>query len=264
MRKSRSLRGAVFGAVLSTLLTPFSAAAQHAGDMLIGSTAAGGGALTIAYDFATRILASPNVLPGFFSTTDPGFDAVATAGSGRFPLAAGTTVRMTLVAIDAGAQLQLDGTTLDGPGDGALIGTSPDLHTHPQWQLLLDEGAIGDFTISFRLTATGYADSETYQAVVTNVVDAAPATPTPNATATPRPTATPGSGRVCGDADGNGRVTVSDGVNVLRAATGLDGACTDPAPCDVNGNGALTVTDGVNVLRAAAGLAVDLQCFDLE
>ena len=66
---------------------------------------------------------------------------------------------------------------------------------------------------------------------------------------TPTPTAEP----VCGDADGNGEVTVSDGVQVLRAAADLSSTCT-LAVCDVDGNGAITVSDAVAVLRRAAGL----------
>jgi len=65
--------------------------------------------------------------------------------------------------------------------------------------------------------------------------------------------------QVCGDADGSGSVTVTDGVNVLRAAAGLSGDCP-LARCDVDGSGAITVTDGVNVLSAAAGLSVNLSC----
>lgn len=61
---------------------------------------------------------------------------------------------------------------------------------------------------------------------------------------------TPG---LCGDADLSGAVTVSDGVQVLRAAAGLSSACT-PQRCDVDGSGEITVTDGVHVLRTAAGL----------
>lgn len=65
----------------------------------------------------------------------------------------------------------------------------------------------------------------------------------------------------CGDPDRSGATTVTDGVNVLRHAAGLDGPCSDdPGRCDVDGSGAVTVTDGVNVLRRAAGLAVDLRC----
>jgi hypothetical protein len=64
---------------------------------------------------------------------------------------------------------------------------------------------------------------------------------------------------LCGDADGNGSVTVSDGVQTLRAAAGLSTTCT-PARCDLDGGGSVTVSDGVNVLRAAAELSVNLSC----
>ncbi len=63
----------------------------------------------------------------------------------------------------------------------------------------------------------------------------------------------------CGDADGNGAVTVTDGVQVLRAAVGLGSSCT-LARCDLDDSGAVSVTDGVNVLRDAAGLPVNLAC----
>jgi cysteine-rich repeat protein len=60
-------------------------------------------------------------------------------------------------------------------------------------------------------------------------------------------------GAVCGDADGNGITSLSDGVQVLRAAAELSSSCT-LARCDVDGNGSIGTTDGVQVLRAAAGL----------
>jgi hypothetical protein len=74
----------------------------------------------------------------------------------------------------------------------------------------------------------------------------------------PTPTPTP-TAAVCGDADSSGAITVTDGVNVLRAAAELSSACT-LARCDVDGNGSITVTDGVNVLRAAAGLSFTANC----
>ena len=64
--------------------------------------------------------------------------------------------------------------------------------------------------------------------------------------------------QVCGDADGSGTVTVTDGVQVLRAAAGLSVSCG--GSCDVDGSGTVTVTDGVNVLRKAAGLAITENC----
>lgn len=63
----------------------------------------------------------------------------------------------------------------------------------------------------------------------------------------------------CGDADGSGSVGVSDGVQTLRAAAGLDSLCT-AAVCDIDGSGAITVTDGVSVLRKAAGLTITENC----
>lgn len=68
-----------------------------------------------------------------------------------------------------------------------------------------------------------------------------------------------GGDDVCGDADGSGSVTVTDGVQTLRAAAGLSSPCTF-ARCDVNGSGTITVTDGVQVLRGAAGLPLGGTC----
>jgi hypothetical protein len=64
--------------------------------------------------------------------------------------------------------------------------------------------------------------------------------------------------QVCGDADGNGTVTVADGVQALRAAADLSSTCD--ADCDVDGDGNVTVTDGVNILRLAAELPVTGNC----
>jgi len=64
---------------------------------------------------------------------------------------------------------------------------------------------------------------------------------------------------VCGDADGSGDVTVSDGVNALRAAADLSTRCTLET-CDVDRDGRITVTDGVNILRRAAGLPTNDDC----
>ena len=64
---------------------------------------------------------------------------------------------------------------------------------------------------------------------------------------------------LCGDADLNGTLTVTDGVHILRAAAGLSTDCT-PERCDVDGGGTITVTDGVNVLRGATGLSFISSC----
>jgi hypothetical protein len=69
--------------------------------------------------------------------------------------------------------------------------------------------------------------------------------------------------KLCGDADGTKTVTVTDGVQVLRAAAGLTSECTD-AVCDIDVSGTITVTDGVIVLRKAAGLALTENCIPDE
>ena len=63
---------------------------------------------------------------------------------------------------------------------------------------------------------------------------------------------------VCGDADGDGTVTTSDGVRLLRAAA--DGSACPLDGCDLDGNGRVTVTDGVLALKRAAGLPIVDHC----
>jgi hypothetical protein len=70
--------------------------------------------------------------------------------------------------------------------------------------------------------------------------------------------AVPAAAQTCGDSNGNGDVTVTDGVQALRAAAGLSNSCEDG--CDVDGNGEVTVTDGVNILRKAAGFPIVEAC----
>jgi hypothetical protein len=65
--------------------------------------------------------------------------------------------------------------------------------------------------------------------------------------------------RFCGDPNGDERITVSDGVQVLRQAAELTSTCKN-RQCDADGNGTVGVTDGVVVLRRSAGLGAALKC----
>jgi hypothetical protein len=65
--------------------------------------------------------------------------------------------------------------------------------------------------------------------------------------------------KICGDVDDNDVVSVTDGVQVLRAAAELSSDCT-PEICDVDLSGTITVTDGVTILRKAAGLSIKENC----
>ncbi len=65
--------------------------------------------------------------------------------------------------------------------------------------------------------------------------------------------------QICGDVDGVAGVSVSDGVNVLRAAAGLTSPCSGSL-CDIDGSGTVSVSDGVATLRIAACLPSEVSC----
>jgi hypothetical protein len=64
--------------------------------------------------------------------------------------------------------------------------------------------------------------------------------------------------QTCGDANDDDGVSVTDGVQALRAAASLTSTCGEG--CDVDGSGSISVTDGVNILRKAAGLSFTAAC----
>lgn len=70
--------------------------------------------------------------------------------------------------------------------------------------------------------------------------------------------AAPAAAQLCGDADGNGDVSVTDGVRALQAVAGIPDRCD--ARCDLDGDGRTSLSDGVNVLRLAADLSAFTAC----
>lgn len=246
------LRGSVaLAATVSIVAVSLPAAAHETGVpfVFVGATADGGGALAAEHSFAAPIELTEDAQVGGlirYTAADPSFEPPEDEDGDLFFLDDGTTVRVEITAVSPGTAIKLGGIELVEVGDAVVLGTAPNLHQHPVWQLTLPEGTRDCRTISFRLTTDSptYAPSESYTAYLTN-----------DETTCGIPTA-PG----CGDPDGSGSVTVSDGVNVLRAAADLSSTCTVAAACDVDGSGAMTVTDGVNVLRAAAGLSATLAC----
>ncbi len=245
------IRVAVVGLGLAVAAT---VAAHETGEpfLFVGAGAAGGGTLVIDHDFSHPVIVSEDVRVGdrvLYAANEPSFEPPEHEDDDLFLLADGTTVSVEITALGDTVAMKLAGVELDHVGASVVLGTAPTLHRHPEWQLTLPEGATACQTISFRLTTTSpaYESSETYTAFVTN-----------------DPSTCPGGGEpACGDADANGTITVSDGVNVLRSAAGLSGACAAAAACDADGSGAVGVSDGVNVLRRAAGLSAELACPDL-
>jgi hypothetical protein len=215
--------------------------------MLIWSTADGGGALTIDWDFVDRdVVQTFQSIPCGggecrYSTIDPGFMAIADEPrAGFFTLVAGTVVTIEIVAIDPAATLRINGVALARAGDHALLGTGGTLHVHPTWQLSTAQGVLGDFPLTFKLTTESplYAESAPFTVRLTNRPPPPTATPTPGAPRTSTPTATTAPVVCNGDCDGNGVVTVAE--LIAGVASVLN--ATPPCPAlDRNGDGVAIV-----------------------
>jgi hypothetical protein len=75
------------------------------------------------------------------------------------------------------------------------------------------------------------------------------------------PGPTPSPPPRCGDANGDGTLTIADVTSVLQAAVGLPGACDAAAErCDVDATGGIDVLDAANVERGAFGLSSANAC----
>ena len=78
-------------------------------------------------------------------------------------------------------------------------------------------------------------------------------------------TSTPAAAQIipiCGDANNNGDIDEGDGVAALLAAAELPATCPI-AVCDVNADGRISVTDAVNILRNALILPAVDACKDV-
>ena len=221
--------------------------------MLTWSTEDGGGALTLEFDFAHKQVHTFKTFcsagtclysvinPGFMNTTDAPPD-------GNYALADGTTISVEVVTIDPAATLKINSALLKQPGDSASIGTTPELHTHPSWQLNLPEGEQGDYSLSFKLTTDSprYAESQVFSIVLSNLPTPTPDSPTP--TATPTSTQTAALPACPGDCDNSGVVAVNE--LILGVNSALDGQIRCPA-CDRDGNGVVTIAELVSAVNAA-------------
>ncbi len=159
------------------LAYPTTTRAHGATEIVVGSTAAGGGALAIAYDFGavTRTTFSSSIGPlNLYSGIYPSMTSLDFDTPPLYVLAEGTEVSLVISGIDEGrTSIKVDATALTGIGDTAPIGVAPFEDVHPTYQLLLaqPQGEFGEGTLSFRLTATGptaYEDSAVYTVKISN------------------------------------------------------------------------------------------------
>jgi hypothetical protein len=150
----------------------------------IGSSEAGGGQIIL--DALPIALVVPSACVGgsgdaceggtlVYTGDSPGFGPLPSGDAQHsiFKLPDGVAVSIQLTHAESGAAAQINGATLDMPGESALIGTAPELHNHPDWTLF---GAGSELPaakrLSFRLTAPGYESSQQYTVSI-EVFDAA-------------------------------------------------------------------------------------------
>lgn len=133
-------------------------------EIFLGATGADGGALGLDYAFEREVAAPLSVSAGgsrLFVAVDPGFTPIVNDERGFFAVADGTEITITVVAADPGASLKLNDAILDAPGESVVLGVVPDVHVHPEWQVVLpDDAPLESRTITFKATAPPpYADS---------------------------------------------------------------------------------------------------------
>ncbi|MGE3499000.1 MAG: hypothetical protein AB7N53_14020 [Candidatus Binatia bacterium] len=219
--------------------------------MVIYSTEPGGGALAIEWDFAAKkvqtfrsFCSGGNCL---YSTIDPGFIHGTEPPGELYTVADGTEISLEVVSAAQGVALRLNGEAI-APGMRGLVGTAPDLHNHPSWQITARDGATGDYAIVFKLItdAPAYAESQQYEVLVTNQPTPTPSAPTPSAT--PTATRTPAAPACPGDCNGDGAATVDELVRGVGAALGSGGMCE---AFDLDGDGGVSISELVAMVGAA-------------
>jgi hypothetical protein len=144
-------------------------------DILLASTEAGGGPLAADFDFSEPVPVFLSATLGglnLYSSTDPGFMLldVDEPDEGFFAIEDDVTVSFEVTALDPGVQVKFEDETLDEVGDSVVLGTTPELHQHGEWQVVVPEGVTsGSFALSFRLTtdSPAYADSEPSTMILT-------------------------------------------------------------------------------------------------
>jgi hypothetical protein len=212
------------------------------------STEEGGGALTVQWDFANRKVQTFETLCAsgmcLYTAIDPGFRPGSDPSEGLHVLEDGTRVSFEAIATDAAVTVRLNGETVE-PGNPGFIGTAPDFHNHPSWQLRVAEGEHRDYPLTFMVTTDSatYADSQPFTLLVTNL-------PPAEMTATPTPTPTPTVpiDGCPGDCNGDGTVRVDELVGGVSAVLGRGDVC--PA-LDLDGNGTAVVNEVVTAVNAA-------------
>lgn len=274
--------------------------AQHPDDYWLFSKMSGGGELSTQQSTVRQTTVFENLCVAgicLYTSTNPGFIRTDQNLPGLFVLSPGTTVSLEVVAIDPAVSVKFGSTILDEPGESVVLGTVPSIHIHPSWQLQVPDGETGVYPVEFRFIAdaSSYADSDVFLLALTNgPLSTTTTVPMTSTTTVTLPTGGPQCGNgivetgevcdagpgewgwgdscsaqcswtLCGDPDGNDRVTATDALYVLGAAVGAAGCAG--CVCDVDGSsasGQTAATDALRVLQHAVGQDVTFGCRPCE
>lgn len=148
--------------------------AQHAGDVLVGRSAANqlrvspAGSGGYIPDANIKVLPPVSGLFNGFSDNNPGFDHIVAdmPGIDFLTLQSGTQVRLELVSVDPACKaVTASFAVIDVPGERALLGGNL-LHTHLTWLVQSDDPAYDPLRVLWRATfklvdtgSTGYSES---------------------------------------------------------------------------------------------------------
>jgi len=250
----------------------------HGAEMMLGSTASQSGALALSYEFADKVVVTPDVSLGgttLSSSLFPGIEWLQADQAPLYALQVGTPFSLQIVSIDPGAEVMVGATTLKAAGQSAFVATTttvPGDHFHPQWELLLPDGVEGDYAVSFKLTTTSplYTASAVYALVITNLpqpTDTPTATPKDVSTVTPSPSPipttaaseTPSASPTAAPTDTSTPVATAS-----TTATAPPPSTSTPTfralcPGDCNGDGTVTVAE----LVVGVAIALDERSVDV-
>jgi len=246
--------------ILLLLLSARPGVAQLDRDIFIWSAQAGGGALTVDAEESTVLRVFQNFCAAgqcLFSSTDPGFNLRQQdrPNDGLFALASGTAITLVVVDIDAGLSIKIGSTVLNKAGDSFRLGTAPNIHIHPSWQLLGASGATLTATATLRLRADSrYGDSAPFTLVFSNAATDPEPTPVPSATPTGTPTLA-AENTATFTPTLTPTATATAEATATATATATPTEPTQPSDCtgDCNGDGEVTVDEIVLGIGIALG-----------
>jgi hypothetical protein len=252
--------GRVANLALALALLRAGIAGAHDGAFEIRSTAPDTGTLSVGAVPTSKLQMLQTVCETgvcTYANNSLSFVAPATdlAEESLFALREGTLVRIELVSADSGVSLEFGTTTLDAPGDSAVLGFANAMHAHLSPVASAPFGVVRDWNLTVRLTtrARGYEDSEPIPVVLTN----GPVTTTSTTSTTTSTTSSTTSSTLPPPACGNGLVEAGEecdpGPEPWRPGRACADDCTRIACGDVDGNGGRAASDALFVLRVAVG-----------